>query len=143
MAYQARRTREISEDLELVNENGEVEKVIHVQIGLDQMAEKISGKYMDLLRIQRQLPKLQTDSPEKLPGVLEEAGQMVVTLFQAVFGEEDTAAIIEFYAGRFQEMIQEVLPFVAECVIPQVRHAITERRKSAGNKYRKKARWHR
>lgn len=138
MAYQAKRSGSVSEDLELVNEWGEVAKTIHVHLDADALNGSISKQYVKLLNLQKRIPELQQMSPEQLPEVHEEIGNAVITLFRSVFGEENTQVILDFYNNRYQEMIREIMPFITDVVLPQVRKLAAQGRKNQMNRYRRR-----
>ena len=58
-------------------------------------------------------------------------GAAVVDLFEAVFGKEDTKTILDFYENRYVEMCQEVVPFITQIVIPEVRKIAKQNKKAA------------
>jgi len=133
MAYQARRSARITEDLELLDENGEVRQVIHVDLDPDTIAGNVSKKYVALLEVQRKLPKLQEglkEGGEAADKIYEELGKAYFDLMEAVFGAEDTVRIAEFYDGRLMEMTKELSPFLFNVVIPKLRKAAQKNRKS-------------
>ena len=92
MAYQAKRRQRFEEDFELVNESGEVEHTIHVSLDADDMITKITRKYTDMIKVLSETTeaKRQADNPEAIADSIDKLGGAVVTLFQAVFGDEDT-----------------------------------------------------
>lgn len=133
MAYQVRRSARITEDLELLDENGEVRQVVHVDLDPDTVAANVSKKYVALLELQMKLPKLQ----EGLQGrngeadnVYEELGKAYLALMEVVFGAEDTVRIADFYEGRLTEMSKELSPFLFDVVIPKLRKAARKNRRS-------------
>ena len=58
-------------------------------------------------------------------------GAAVVDLFEAVFGREDAECILDFYGNRYVEMCQEVVPFITQIVIPEVRKIAKQNKKAA------------
>lgn len=138
MAYQAKRSGSVSEDLELVNEWGEVAKTIHVHLDADTLNGNISEQYVKLLNLQKRIPELQQISPEQLPEVHEEIGNAVITIFQSVFGEDNTQVILDFYNNRYQEMVREIMPFIVDVMLPQVRKLTAQGRKNQMNRYRRR-----
>ena len=133
MAYQVRRSARITEDLELVDENGEVRQIIHVDLDPDTIAGNVSKKYVALLEVQRKLPKLQEGLREgsgEADKVYEELGRAYFDLMEAVFGAENTVRIAEFYDGRVMEMVKELSPILFDVVIPKLRKAAQKNRKS-------------
>lgn len=54
----------------------------------------------------------------------------VIDLFEAVFGREDAECILDFYGNRYVEMCQEVVPFITQIAIPEVRKIAEAEQKS-------------
>ncbi len=133
MAYQVRRSARITEELELMDENGEVRQVIRIDLDPDTVAGNVSKKYVTLLELQRRLPEIQRGLREgsgEADKVYEELGKAYFDLMEAVFGAEDTVLIAEFYDGRLMEMTKELSPFLFDVVIPKLRKAAQKNRKS-------------
>lgn len=121
MAYQAKKHKRFLEDFELVNENGEVEKTLHVSLDADDMVVKINRKYVALTRALTETNEMQrkAESNENMEDCFEKLGRAVVDLFDAVFGPENTKIIVEFYENRYIEMVKEISPFITQIVIPR------------------------
>lgn len=142
MAYQAKRSHKVTEDLELINERGEVEKVIHVSLDADEMVRTINDKYIALLDAQKEAQQIRAgkDDPETISAAYEKLGNIVVDMFQAVFGVENTSDILDFYGDRTTEMCREVLPFVTQVILPRLRQISQENRKTVMQSYNRKQR---
>lgn len=140
MAYQIKRSQKTIEQLDLVDSAGSVVKTIDVRLDADGLVEKVSKKYMDLLNAQKEASELNvvTANPEKIVQTQERLGDVTLALFEAVFGEEDTKTILDFYDGNTIEMIQAVVPFIVQIVIPQIRKISQENRKQAMQSYSRK-----
>ena len=142
MAWQAKRSRTLQEDFELVDENGNVVHTLHVSLDADDMTVKISRKYTALVRAMSETTEMKrkAESAEELENCMEKLGQAVIDMLEAVFGEEDTKTIVEFYENRYIEMSREVLPFIYQVVIPRMQELAAENRKSIRQKYNRKTR---
>ena len=142
MAWQAKRSRTFRDDFELVDENGNVVHTIHVSLDADDMTVKISRKYTALVRAMSETTEMKrkAESAEELENCMEKLGQAVIDMLEAVFGEEDTKTIVEFYENRYIEMSREVLPFISQVVIPRMQELAAENRKSIRQKYNRKTR---
>ena len=142
MAWQAKRSRTFRDDFELVDENGNVVHTIHVSLDADDMTVKISRKYTALVRAMSETTEMKrkAESAEELENCMEKLGQAVIDMLEAVFGEEDTKSIVEFYENRYIEMSREVLPFISQVVIPRMQELAAENRKSIRQKYNRKTR---
>lgn len=134
MAYQAKRTERIYEELELLDEKDQVVHTLKVYLDADtMMARNISEKYMELTKAAQEMA---TCKDEKKKEITEEKiGHILYVLYQLVFGEENTKTILDFYEGRMTEMCLEVNPFIKEIVIPRVRDMVKQTRRRALYKY--------
>ncbi len=137
MAYQAKRKKIYTEDFELTEEDGRVVNTLHVSLDPDSMAVKLSEKHAALVRALRDVNKLSEGGNE---GALETIGNAVTDILEAVFGPEDTKTIIEFYQGRYIELCSEVIPFVTNVVVPQVRKLAQDNKQAIVAGYSRKQR---
>ncbi len=140
MAYQARR-REFVEAFELVNNDGSVAHSLQVKLDPDTVAHSLSKKYTTLMNMQAKLKKVQ-DAGEVNPiEDIEMFGNAILELIEGVFGKEDAGTIIEFYDhDHYFEMAQEVLPFIVDIVVPQIRSMAKQNKKSTLSGYNRKQR---
>lgn len=128
MAYKAKRQDRVIEDLELCNADGTVVKTIHVELDADNMVRKLSEKHVALINALKNVQEIKDARTE-----VEKArvlGAAVVDLFEAVFGREDAECILDFYGNRYVEMCQEVVPFITQIVIPEVRKIAKQNKKA-------------
>lgn len=136
MAYQAKRKKLYTEDFELAEEDGRVIHTLHVSLDPDSMAVKLSEKHAALVRALSDINQMK----EENTGALEKIGNAVTDILEAVFGQEDAETIIDFYQGRYIEMCKEVIPFVTDVVVPQVRNLARENKQSIIAGYNRKQR---
>lgn len=138
MAYQAKRKKLYTEDFELTEEDGVVVHTLHVALDPDSMVKKLSEKHMALVKALQNMNGVDT---ENAPGAaLETLGNTVTDIMEAVFGPEDARIIVDFYEGRYMEMCREVMPFVTNVVIPEVRRMAQENKKAIAAGYNRKQR---
>ena len=124
MAYQAKRSKIFKEEFQLVDENGEIAKTLFVELDPSVVASNLSKKY---LALQHCLTAVKNVSEKKeTEKMYETVGMAVKDILETVFGKKDTQTIVEFYDSRYIEMCREVLPFVSEVVVPQVRKLAQE-----------------
>lgn len=142
MAYQAKRSKGLQEDFELVDESGEVAHVIHVSLDADSMLVNLNRKYTALTRAlyEMQETKRKAETRQELSDCIEVIGRAMIDLLETVFGKENTMIIVDFYENRYDEMSREVLPFVSQVVIPRMHEIASENRKSILEKYNRKQR---
>lgn len=144
MAYQAKRQKQFQEDLELCDENGTVVETLHVTIDADSMVRKIHHKYVELCKTLTSVQEIKRtvgeQNPDTMGKALDELGNSVIHLFQAVFGDEDAEKIIQFYEGNYVEMCQEITPFITHVVIPKCNEIKKQNRESVLQGYNRKQR---
>lgn len=142
MAYQAKRRKKYEEEFQLVDEDGNIVKTIPVSLDADDMIAKINRKYVALTRILSETTNMKKEAEEKkvTEDCLEKLGKAVVEMLEAVFGENDTETIVNFYEGRYIEMCQEVVPFISSCVIPRCIEIKKENQKSILHSYNRNQR---
>ena len=135
MAYQAKRTRVFKEEFQLIDEDGKIVKTLFVELDPSIMAQNLSRKYVDLQRALVAVEKAETNKEN----MYETVGKSMREIMETVFGVEGAKTIVEFYSERYIEMCREVLPFVSEIVIPQVRKLAQENRKNIVAGYNRKS----
>lgn len=135
MAYQAKRTRVFKEEFQLIDEEGKIVKTLFVELDPSIMAQNLSRKYVDLQRVLVAVEKAEANKEN----MYETVGKAMREIMETVFGVEGAKTIVEFYSERYIEMCREVLPFVSEIVIPQVRKLAKENRKNIVAGYNRKS----
>ncbi len=139
MAYQAKRKEIYQEEFQLVEADGTVAHTLLVSLDADSVVRKLSEKHLALVHALQEIQQYQrSDSQEEPEKQLAMLGSTLVDLLEAVFGQADTRTIVEFYENRYLEMCQQVLPFVTEVVIPQVRRISQNSRKEVLSQYSRK-----
>lgn len=58
-------------------------------------------------------------------------GKVVVDLFDMIFGQDNTARMMEFYAGRYEAMAVDILPYIRDTVIPACQKYVRGAQKKA------------
>lgn len=125
MAYQAKRQARIEEELELVNKDGSIYRTLKTDLTVDAIAKEFRQLQLDLVRAQQQ-----TVESDDLTDKRKQVGDAFIKLLQLIFGEEDTVTILTFYEHNYIEMVQEITPFIAECISPAIMQAVKERRQT-------------
>ena len=127
MAYQIKKTSRITEDIELLGESGNAEKILHVEINPD-------GIMNNYRKAEIQLLKTQTAAREgKSAEAVEEYGKAVTALFEAVFGTETTAELLTYFENKHTEMLIQLMPFITDVVRPAVAEAIKSQKSRLAN----------
>lgn len=141
MAYQAKRKKLYTEEFQLTEEDGTVVHTLHVALDADSMVRKLSEKHVSLARALRDVQGVSAaSSEEELSRGLEVLGTAVVDMLETVFGKQDTEIIVEFYQSRYMEMCQEVVPFITNVVLPEVRKMARDNKQAVLAKYNRKQR---
>ena len=139
MAYQIKRHKRVQEELELLDDKGNVIHKLIVDLDADAIAKQISEKYLALVNAQKNMASIQQDVDNGgYDKALEIIGTTIVDLFETVFGEDATKTIVRFYENKYIEMCQEVLPFVVNVIIPRVRSVAQESRDQVMQGYNRK-----
>ena len=116
MAYQIQRKGRVRETLDLLDENGKVAHTLTVDVDVDQIAGRFNRARKALSELQNAY-KQNPNSDEAYTAF----GNAIVELFSAVFGEKQTETIVDFYDGKYTEMLVDVIPFVGEVIAPKIR----------------------
>lgn len=140
MAYQAKRVPVYTQEFELVETDGTVVHSMKVEIDPGAMVEKLSRQHIELVKAQKEAIEISKniDNPNVLLNAYEKLGSAVISIIKSVFGEVQTDIILDFYNHRYNDIIQEVAPFIIEVVIPEVRRISQENRKNTLQKYNRK-----
>ena len=140
MAYQIKKRNHYVEQLELVDEAGRVVHALNIDLDPGAVAEDLSRKYLDLVKTKKEVDQLKLEKPEELVEAYERLGNAAISMIAAVFGKENTEVILKFYDGRYNNLILEVVPFIRDAVVPEVRRMAQEQRKEILKKYNRKTR---
>lgn len=138
MAYEAKRRKLYEEEFLLTEEDGTVVHKLHVSLDADSMVKKLSEKHVALINALHDMQAVNAMSTEDSGQKLEILGNTVIDILEAVFGKENAKIIVEFYDSRYIEMCKEVMPFITETVIPQIRKIAADNRKQTLSKYQRK-----
>lgn len=140
MAYQARRSKKVIEEFELVDENNQVIERLHVEIDAGSMLQKIRQKYVDIIRGKQKIEELKSNA-DKEQEILEAytvLGSTVCDSMEAVFGKTDAEKILTFYKEDYVELVKEVLPFITEVVLPKVNEIAKQNKKEILSNYNRR-----
>lgn len=137
MAYQAKRRKIYEEDFQLVNANGEIVHTLKVSLDADSMAAKLSEKHVALVNALNNMQNAKNATNENKLTVL---GNTVIDILEAVFGKDNARTILDFYENKYVEMCQEVMPFITQVVIPEVRKIAQANKNQVLSQYNRKQR---
>lgn len=109
MAYQIKKSNHIVEDLELLGDDGKVELTVHVDINTDRMAGGFRKAEIGLINAQRGIKKGENAE------AFENYGKAVIEFFRLVFGEENTAVMLEYFEGNVYGYVYTVISVYKRC----------------------------
>lgn len=132
MAYQVRRQKLITEDIELLNKDGtKVERVIHIEFNAEKLARKFNNARNNIIRAQLELKKGNALADKKL----EAFGTAVIEMFNVVFGEDNTNELTAYFEGNYIEMLEVMMPFITDVAAPAVQAAVESHKKQLADNY--------
>ena len=122
----------IEKDLEIVTSGGEDIAVLHVSISMREMETRVAKAYeaMSIARAELQ----------KKPDAVEAYGKAVIAFMQTIFGDEQTAQLLEIYDSDYTQMLLDVVPFIQDEIMPALKAVSTqtkERMLQAANQYKR------
>lgn len=109
--YQVKKTTQRIQDTLQVDDNGTL-----VDIPVDIYVDDVIRGYV---RVTNGL-KTAGQDPEKL-------GELIIELFNLVFGAEGAAKIFDLYQNRYMDMIGDCYPYIKEVVEPKLVSAMKEK----------------
>lgn len=120
--YKVQRKQTIEDELVIENSKGEEALRLPVKLYVDD----VLGQYNRLRRMlgEAQYNAEQNPTDDK---TLTALGMTVMALFSLIFGEEGAHKLEKYYENRWTEMLQDVAPFVSECINPQMDTAMRQR----------------
>ena len=121
--YQVTRQNRIKEQLQLCHADGTVALTADVDLNVDMIANRVSKAYETLGIAQLALQEAPNDG-----AAMEAYGNAVISVFNVIFGEENTQKIVEFYENNWTEMLLDLFPFINNEIMPKIREASADRK---------------
>ena len=117
--YQLKKSAPFEDDIELLDESGNVVRTIHISLCLD----KLLGRYNETVNA---LKAAEISIDPKDEQSLEAYGQIVMQLLRLIFGA-DADAILAHYEGRYLEMLDNIMPYIFHTIGPELRKLSRQR----------------
>ena len=117
--YQLKKSAPFEDDIELLDESGNVVRTIHVSLCLD----KLLGRYNETVNA---LKAAEIAIDPKDEQSLEAYGQIVMQLLRLIFGA-DADVILAHYEGRYLEMLDNIMPYIFHTIGPELRKLSRQR----------------
>ena len=108
-----------------MGDNGEVEKKLTVDIVVDDFRNRYPRIMADVKKAEEMLDANGEDNTDAIV-----ASQMAVkAVFVLVFGEVQAREFLEYYENRYSEAFMDVVPFITDEIIPEVKKAVEQESK--------------
>ena len=117
--YQLKKSAPFEDDIELLDESGNVVRTIHISLCLD----KLLGRYNETVNA---LKAAEVAIDPKDDKSLEAYGQIVMQLLRLIFGD-NADVILSHYEGRYLEMLDNTMPYVFHTIGPELRKLSRQR----------------
>ena len=117
--YQLKKNVPFEDDIELLDESGEVVRTIHVSLCMNKML----GRYNETVNA---LKAAEIAIDPKDEQSLEAYGQIVMQLLRLIFGA-DADVILAHYEGRYLEMLDNIMPYIFHTIGPELRKLSRQR----------------
>lgn len=129
MAYQIKKSSRITEEVEFLGENGEVELTVKLDIDIERIAGDFRKAQIAVINAEKATKEKQTDE------VLETYGKAIVEFIQLIFGYENTQKLIEYFNGRYIDMLCQMSPFICDVVVPGIKKSIQQKKQLIANNH--------
>ena len=117
--YQLKKNVPFEDDIELLDESGNVVRTIHISLCLD----KLLGRYNETVN---SLKAAEIAIDPKDEQSLEAYGNIVMQLLRLIFGA-DADVILAHYEGRYLEMLDNIMPYIFHTIGPELRKLSRQR----------------
>ena len=117
--YQLKKSAPFEDDIELLDESGNVVRTIHISLCLD----KLLGRYNETINA---LKAAEIAIDPKDEQSLEAYGKIVMQLLRLIFGA-DADVILSHYEGRYLEMLDHIMPYIFHTIGPELRKLSRQR----------------
>ncbi len=129
MAYTLKRRKRIKEQLNLVDEDGNIVKTIDIDFDIDEKMKAFNKANNAIIAAEQVLKEDVSEAAQ------EQYGNAIIAILNVIFGEANANEILAFYENRYIEMSEELLPFIANVFIPEMRKRSEEKQKKLAEKY--------
>lgn len=129
--FELKRSQRVQEDIKLGDE------VISINLDVDSIATNFRKCQVDLIKAEQKLKSLKQGETDGEVAI-EEYGNALIALLRLVFGEENTAKVLNFYENNYVELSLQVIPFVAGVIVPAVTQSLQNTKQQMAQRYKGK-----
>lgn len=129
MAYQIKKTNRITEDVEFLGENGEVELTVKLDIDVERIAGDFRKAQIAVMNAEKAAKEKQADE------MLEAYGKAIVEFIRLIFGDENTQKLIKYFDNRYIDMLFQTMPFIYDVVVPSIKKSIQQKKQIIANNH--------
>lgn len=124
--YTVKRSKKFTEKFK-VEDNGK-ELILDIELDIDKMFNDFHKEWrnMELANIE-----IQKGSLDYI-----KLGNAVISVLNVVFGKDNTDKLIKFYGANYIELVQDVIPFIADVIKPEFDRQVKVRQKANKQKIR-------
>lgn len=114
MAYQIKKSKKIVEELALMDDNGTIDMMLKIEINPDRIISEYRKIELMLAKAEKAAKENNTSESAKV------YGDMIITYMTLLFGDDNTSKLINYYDGRYTDMLVDVMPFINNVIRPQL-----------------------
>lgn len=102
--YQLKKLESFEDDIDLLDESGNVVKTIHLSLDLETIALRYTAALRRLEMAEKAAIPYDTTTTSMY-------GACVIEFLQVIFGD-DTEAVLAHFKGHYMDMLNQVLPYI-------------------------------
>lgn len=129
--YVIKKKSAFSDTLRLEDEQGNKQEIKFTLSLKPEMIKEYRRLQLELIELQKQTQDKQDEQ------TVERFGKCIVSVFELLFGAENTQKILEFYENNYTEMIVDILPYIQTVIAPELKGAVKQIKKNTMNRFRK------
>lgn len=127
MVYQIKKTNRITEDVEFLGENGEVELTVKLDIDVERIAGDFRKAQIAVISAEKAAKEKQTDE------MLETYGKAIIEFIRLIFGDENTQKLIKYFDNRYIDLLFQTMPFIYDVVVPSIEKSVRQKKQLIAN----------
>lgn len=131
MAYTIQKAAHIQDELTIKDDSGRDDLTLHINIYIDDILQDIDAVRARLGAAQQAVAELKAGGAAgREPGEIKAAHDALKSaaedLFRLIFGDGPTDDLIRYYDGRIASALGDLLPYITQVILPEIRKAQAE-----------------